>query len=82
MERKTWKQTVEDVFADEDKLLASLREIHSIDTKAGIAFVEWTIKNNWQNPIVDGYFINQVTGERITTKELRKRYKAAITPGT
>lgn len=82
MGRKTWNQTVDEMFADEDKLMAKLREFKSIDTEAGIAFIEWAIKNNWRNPIVDGHFINQVTGERITTQELRERYKAATTPGT
>lgn len=70
-----WNEAVEKLFSDEDKLVRKLREMKSIDEEAAFAFVDWTIKNGWHLPDIDGDYINEVTGEVVDGKELRRRYK-------
>lgn len=80
MQPKTWNQAVEELFADEEKLASILREFNAFspDTEATLGFINYAVENKWECPVVDGYFINAVTGERISTKELRARYQNSI----
>lgn len=73
-----WNEAVEKLFSDEDELLRKIRQMRSIDGSAGLAFIDWTIKSGWRLPDIDGPYINDVTGETVDGKELRRRYQATL----
>lgn len=71
-----WRAAVEELFSDENELFRKIRKMNSIDTEAALAYVHWVIDNKWDETEMDGNFINEVTGEVVTSKELKQRYEA------